>query len=148
MEVNMKLLRLFIAVIFLMVAGVALAGKGGPVVSGYWEGYGQAMYPDGTIVEIALVEALLVQEGNFIYGGAEFTVIIDDISMPPQAAQMSGHISGNEIKGLLGGCISEAPDCLGSGVFEGKLCGNKMTGTIMDLGDGSTSVVTLHRMPD
>lgn len=144
----MKLFKLLIAVSFLMLAAEAVAGKGGPIVSGYWEGSGQAMYPDGTIVEIALVEALLVQEGNFIYGGAEFTVIIDDISMPPQAAQMSGHISGNEIKGLLGGCLSEAPDCLGSGVFEGKLCGNKMTGTIMDLGDGSTSVVTLHRMPD
>lgn len=144
----MKLLKLFIAVIILMLAGVALAGKGGPILSGYWEGSGQAIYPDGTIVDITLVEALLIQEGNFIYGGAEFTVVIGDISMPPQGAQMSGHISGNEIKGLLGGCISEAPNCVGAGVFEGKLCGNKMTGTIMDLGDGSTSVVTLHRMAD
>ena len=65
-----------------------------------------------------------------------------------QLGQMSAHISGNKLKGVLGGCLSEAPDCLGAAVFEGKLSGNMLRGTVMDLSDGSTSVITLHRMAD
>ena len=129
-----------------MVAGTVVAGKGGPIASGYWEGSGQAMYPDGTSAEITLVQTLLTQEGNFIFGEAEFTVIVGENEPAIQAGQMSGHISGNDIMGLLGGCFTEAPDCIGAGVFEGKLSGNKLIGTVIDLGDGSTSVITLHRI--
>ena len=144
----MKLFQVLVAVGFLMVAGVAVAGEGGPIASGFWVGSGQAMYPDGTSAEITLVQTLLTQEGNFIYGGAEFTVIVGDNDPTVQAGQMSGQISGNDVTGVLGGCFAEAPNCIGAGVFAGKLSGNKLTGTVIDLSDGSTSVITLHRMVD
>jgi hypothetical protein len=146
MEVVMKLIKVLVAAVFLLAAGVAVAGKGGPIASGYWEGSGQAVYPDGTIAEITLVEALLLQDGNFIYGGAEFMVIIGDNEPVSQEGQLSGHISGNAITGVMGGCFAEAPNCIGVGIFEGKLSGNKLRGTIVDLSDGSTSVITLHRL--
>jgi hypothetical protein len=142
----MKLIKILLAAGLLLVAGGAVAGKGGPIASGYWMGDGQAIYPDGTIAEIISVAALLTQDGNFIYGDAEFHVVINDGDPLMQQGQMSGHISGNAIKGVLGGCLGEAPNCLGAGMFEGKLSGNKLTGTVMDLSDGSTSVITLHRM--
>ena len=63
-----------------------------------------------------------------------------------QAGQLSGHISGNAIKGVMGGCFAEAPNCIGAGIFDGKLSGNKLTGTVVDLSDGSTSAITLHRV--
>jgi hypothetical protein len=148
MEVKMKFFQVLIAVSFLMAAGVAVAGKGGPIASGFWEGSGQAMYPDGTSAEITLVQTLLTQEGNFIYGEAEFTVIVGENEPSTQAGQMSGHIRGNDVTGVLGGCFAEAPNCIGAGVFEGKLSGNKLTGTVIDLSDGSTSVITLHRVAD
>lgn len=148
MEVDMKLLRALVATGLLMTAGAAVAGKGGPVASGYWDGAGEAMYPDGTSAEITLVQALLTQDGNFIYGGAEFTVIVGENDPVTQAGQLSGYISGNAIKGVMGGCFAEAPNCIGSGIFDGKLSGNKLTGTVVDLSDGSTSVLTLHRIAD
>jgi hypothetical protein len=148
MEVKMKLFKALIAASFLLVAGNAFAGEGGPIVSGFWEGSGQAIYPDGTGADIILVQALLIQEGSFIYGDAGFIVIVGENDPTEQVGQMSGHISGNKISGLLGGCLAEAPECLGAGVFEGKISGNKLSGTIMDLSDGSTSVVTLYRLDD
>lgn len=144
----MKLLRALVAAGLLMTAGVAVAEDGGPIASGYWDGAGQAMYPDGTSAEITLVQALLNQDGKFIYGGAEFTVIVGENDPVTLAGQLSGYISGNAIKGVMGGCFPEAPDCIGTGVFDGKLSGNKLTGTVVDLGDGSTSVITLHRIAD
>jgi hypothetical protein len=148
MEVDMKLLRILVAIAFLMAAGAAIAGKGGPDASGYWIGSGQAIYPDGTLAEITLVQVLLTQDGNFIHGGAEFTVMIGENNPVMQEGQMSGNISGNVLKGVMGGCFAEAPNCIGAGIFEGKLSGNKLRGTVVDLSDGSTSVVTLHRMAD
>ena len=144
----MKLIKVFLAAGLLLVAGGAAAGKGGPIASGYWMGDGQAIYPDGTMAEIISVAAVLTQDGNFIYGGAEFHVVINDGDPVMQLGQMSAHISGNKLKGVLGGCLSVAPDCLGAAVFEGKLSGNMLRGTVMDLSDGSTSVITLHRMAD
>ena len=56
---------------------------------------------------------------------------------------------GNKIKGVLGGCFGPPPEeCLGAGTFEGKLSGNKMTGTMLDLSDGSTSYIVLRRAPN
>jgi hypothetical protein len=69
MEVVMKLFKITVAMVLLLAASVAVAGKGGPIISGYWEGSGQAIYPDGTIADIVLVQALLSQNGNFIHGG-------------------------------------------------------------------------------
>ena len=144
----MKLLRILVAIAFLMAAGAGIAGQGGPDASGYWVGSGQAIYPDGTLAEITLVQVLLTQDGNFIHGGAEFTVIIGENEPMVQEGQMSGNISGNAINGVMGGCFAPAPSCVGVGVFEGKFSGNKLRGTVVDLSDGSTSVVTLHRMSD
>ena len=144
----MKLFKVLMAVCFLMTASVAVAGKGGSIASGFWEGSGQAMYPDGTSAEITLIQALLTQEGNFIYGGAEFTVIVGENDPSTQPGQISGHISGNDLTGVMGGCFADAPDCIGAGIFEGKLSGNKLTGTVTDLSDGSTSVITLYRLTD
>ena len=144
----MKLFKVLMAVCFLVAASVAVAGKGGPIASGYWEGSGQAMYPDGTSAEITLVQTLLTQEGSFIYGGAKFIVIVGENDPSEQLGQMSGHISGNDLRGVMGGCFTEAPDCIGAGIFEGKLSGNKLTGTVTDLSDGSTSVITLYRLTE
>jgi len=141
----MKFLKVLLIAFFLLSAGAAVAGKGGPIVTGAWEGSGQAIYPDGTIAEIILVEAFLVQDGNFIHGGAVFTVIIGENDPVANEGQLSGHISGNALKGLLGGCFADAPNCIGAGVFEGKISGNRLTGTVLDLSDGSTSVITLYR---
>ncbi len=130
-------------------SGVAMAGKGGPLASGHWTGTGQAMYVDGTTAEIVFVSVDLTQEGNFLYGIAGFAVIIGDDPEPQeQFGQFSGHISGNAITGVMGGCFTEAPDCLGAAIFNGKLSGNAMTGTVVDFSDGSTSVLTLQRNGD
>ena len=137
-----------LAIGLLIVFAPAYAGKGGPIAAGYWEGAGQAVYPDGTIAEITLVQAMLFQDGNFISGSAEFEVVIDGNPPTVQQGQLSGHIFGNEIKGVLGGCFGPAPDCLGAGTFEGKLNGNTMSGTMLDLSDGSTSIIVLYRAPN
>jgi hypothetical protein len=137
-----------LALLLLVFSGAALAGKGGPIAAGYWEGSGEAIYPDGTKANIVLVQALLAQDGNFIHGGAAFSVIIGDADPVTQEGQMSGHLRGNKVKGLLGGCFGDAPNCVGAGVFEGKLSGNRLTGTVLDLSDGSTSVITLYRVAD
>ena len=136
-----------LAISLLLVFAPAWAGKGGPIAEGYWVGAGQAIYPDGTIADITRVEALLFQDGNFIYGDAEFDVVVDGYPMVTQQGQMSGHIHGNALTGVLGGCLGPAPECLGAGTFEGKLSGNKLSGTMRDLSDGSTSVIVLHRAP-
>lgn len=137
-----------LALVLLVFSGAVMAGKGGPIASGYWEGSGEAIYPDGTKADIVLVQALLAQDGNFIFGGAAFSVIVGDGELDTQEGQMSGHLKGNKLKGLLGGCLDEAPDCIGAGVFEGKLSGNKLSGTVRDLSDGSTSFITLYRVSD
>lgn len=142
-----KLLAI-LALGFLTVAGAAVAGKGGPIISGEWAGTGQAMYVDGTSAEIDSVFAGLYQEGNFFSGYGIFDVTVGGVPQPQQFAQISGHISGNAVTGVLGGCFTEAPDCVGAGIFEGKLSGNKLTGTVVDLSDGSTSVLTLYRLTD
>ena len=144
----MKLLKVLVAAGLLLAASIAIAGKGGPIASGAWDGQGQAIYPDGTIADITLVEAFLGQDGNFISGYASFQVEINGEALEPQEGQMSGYISGNSISGVLGGCMPYAPFCQGAAVFDGKLSGNKLTGTVRDLSDGSTSVITLYRMPD
>ena len=144
-----KLLAI-LALGFLTVAGAAVAGKGGPIITGEWAGTGQAMYVDGTSAEIDSVFAGLYQEGNFFSGFAFFDVTVGGVPQPQQVAQISGYISGNAIKGVLGGCIPPAiaPNCEGAAILEGKLSGNKLTGTVVDLSDGSTSVITLHRLAD
>jgi len=121
-----------------LVAGVgAFAGQGGPIVAGSWTGYGQAIYMDGTMAQITIESAMLYQQGDFVYGNAQFSVAIggdDPILLPP--AQLSGHVQGNRIKGTFGACFGPAPNCFGAAVFEGKISGNKMTGTVIDLSDG------------
>ena len=140
-----SILRFFVAVAFLATAATAIAGKGGPTVEGDWTGAGQAVYPDGTSAVILEVEASLLQDGHFFYGEASFIVSIGESDPFPQGAQMSGHIKGNALTGLMGFCFDDAPDCIGAGVFEGKLSGNRLSGTVVDLSDGSTSFITLHR---
>lgn len=142
-----KLLSI-LAIALLIVFAPAYAGKGGPIAEGLWLGAGHAVYPDGTIAEITRVEALLSQDGNFIYGYAEFDVTIDGYQMDTQVGQMSGHLMGNKITGVLGGCEEPAPACGGAGTFDGKLSGNRMTGTMLDLSDGSTSYIVLRRAPN
>ena len=144
----MKLIKILLIASLLLVAGGAVAGEGGPIASGFWTGDGQAIYPDGTMAEIIYVGALLSQDGKFLYGGAEFHVVINDGDPVKQQGQMSAYISGNAVKGVMGGCLTVAPDCLGVAVFEGKLSGDMLRGTVMDLSDGSTSVITLYRSTD
>lgn len=132
----------------ILCAAGAFAGKGGPLVAGSWAGLGQAIYMDGTTAELAVDFASVYQKGNFVYGDAQFTVKVG--GAPPQTlpGQVSGYIQGNVLKGTFGVCVTAAPDCIGAAVFEGKIAGNTLNGTIIDLSDGSTSVVTLYRMAD
>jgi hypothetical protein len=100
------------------------------------------------MADITSVDAYLTQNGKFLSGYASFQVEIDGDELDLQEGQMSGHISGNAISGVLGGCDPYAPYCAGAAVFEGKLSGNKLTGTVTDLSDGSTSMIILYRMPE
>ena len=118
---------------------------GDQVGAGQWEGTGQGIYMDGTTSQITDVTANLSQEGTFIYGTAAFTVTVGVNDPVTQGGQLSGHIQGNAIKGLFGGCIGPAPDCEGGAIFEGKLTGDELLGTVVDLTDGSTFTLTLQR---
>jgi hypothetical protein len=130
----------------LMIAGPAYAGKGGPIVAGYWEGSGEAIYPDGTKAEVTLVQVQVFQEGQFIYGLSEFEVDLGAGGPIVQAAQLSGYMDGNIIIGVMGGCLGPAPDCIGGGILRGKVSGNRLQGTLQDLSDGSTAIITLRRL--
>lgn len=143
--------RKFVAVLALSILGAAgaVAAKGGPIVAGFWAGAGQAIYMDGTIAEIAVDRVDISQVGNFVYGDSQFTVTLGD--GPPQTllGQLSGYIQGNALKGTFGGCAPDgAPDCVGAAIFDGKISGNRLSGTVVDLSDGSTGVITLYRMAD
>jgi hypothetical protein len=137
-----------LAIGLLLVLAPAYAGKGGPIAEGIWSGAGHAIYPDGTTAEITRIDAQLFQDGMFVYGDAEFDVVVEGFPMYTQPGQMSAHMYGNKIKGVLGFCLPAAPECVGAGVFEGKLSGNRLTGTMRDLSDGSTAVIVLRRMPN
>ena len=115
------------------------------VAAGQYEGTGQGIYMDGTTSQITDVTANLSQEGTFIYGTAAFTVTVGVNAPVTEAGQLSGHIQGNAIKGLFGGCAGPAPDCVGGAIFEGKLTGDELSGTVVDLRDGSTFTLTLQR---
>lgn len=144
--------RKLTAVLALSILGAAgaFAGNGGPVAAGDWEGLGQAIYMDGTTAEIVVDSVTIFQEGNFVYGNAKFTVKVgggDPQELP--GISLSGYIHGNVLKGTFGFCMSVAPpDCVGAAIFEGRIAGNTLSGTAVDLSDGSTSVVTLHRIAD
>ena len=119
----------------------------GQVAAGQWGGTGEGIYMDGTTSDISLVTAEVFQEegSNFFYGTAQFTVSVGGNDPVTQGGQMSGHIQGNAIKGLFGGCITVAPDCFGAAIFDGKLTGDDLYGTVVDLNDGSTFTLTLQR---
>jgi hypothetical protein len=136
-----------VALSILCAAG-AFAGKGGPIIAGSWAGLGQAIYMDGTTAEISVDFVSVYQKGNFVYGDSQFTVTIGGGSTQTLPGQLSGYIQGNLLKGAFGMCMLAAPDCVGAAVFEGKISGNMLSGTIIDLSDGSTSAVTLYRMAD
>jgi hypothetical protein len=103
----------------------------------------QGIYADGTTAEI-VVTLDLNEEGDFVHGTAGFTVDIDGSAIE-QAGQISGHIQGNAINGIFGGCITVAPDCAGGAIFEGKVTGDELNGSVVDLNDGSTITITLQR---
>ena len=122
-----------------------LSGSDGQVAAGQYAGTGQGIYMDGTTSQITDVTANISQEGTFIYGTAAFTVTVGVNDPVTQGGQLSGHIQGNAIKGLFGGCITVAPDCVGGAIFDGKVTGDELNGTVVDLNDGSTFTLTLQR---
>jgi len=141
----MKFQIFFSFVLSLLLASAsALAQMTGPTIAGAWEGNGEAMYLDGTTAEIVSVTAQLTQEGSFFYGVAEFEVLIG-VATVSQQGQFSGYLRGGYVKGVLGGCVQQAPACAGAATFEGRLSGPWLTGTVTDLSDGSISSVTLYR---
>jgi hypothetical protein len=122
-----------------------LSGGDGQNAAGQYAGTGQGIYMDGTTSEITNVTANVIQEGDFIYGQAQYTVTVGANSPVVEGGQLSGHIQGNTIKGLFGGCSGPAPACVGGAIFDGKLTGNELNGTVLDLSDGSTFTLTLQR---
>lgn len=122
-----------------------LSGGDGLVAAGQYVGTGQGIYMDGTTSEITDVTSNVSQDGNFIYGTAAFTVRVGVNDPVMQGGQLSGHIQGDAIKGLFGGCTGPAPDCVGAAIFDGKLTGSELFVTVVDLRDGSTFTLTLQR---
>ena len=122
-----------------------LSGGDGLVAAGQYVGTGQGIYMDGTTSEITDVTSNVSQDGNFIYGTAAFTVRVGVNDPVMQGGQLSGHIQGDAIKGLFGGCTGPAPDCVGAAIFDGKLTGSELFVTVVDLSDGSTFTLTLQR---
>ena len=143
----MKIRLLSMLALSLFIATGAVAGKGGKNIAGMWEGTGQAMYMDGTTAEITVDSASIYQEGEFVYGDVSLTYVIGGNSTS-QLGQVSGHIQGNVLTGIFGGCQGPAPDCKGVSILDGKITGKgkKISGTVTDLNDGSVSVITLKRM--
>jgi len=115
------------------------------VGAGTWEGTGQGIYPDGTTSQITDAVAVLTQDGNFISGTAQFNLSVGGVDQGLQVGQLSGHIQGNAVKGIFGGCPVPAPDCVSGAIFEGKITGDELFGTVLDLGDGSTGTLNLQR---
>ena len=113
-----------------------------------WTGTGEAMYMDGTTADITVDYASLTQQGNFVYGNSQFTVKVGENDPQTLPGQISGYIHGNVLKGTFGVCLTVAPDCIGAAVFEGKITGKTLSGTVIDLSDGSTGVVTLKRVSE
>ncbi len=141
--------QLSILALTLSIVTSAFAGKGGPTVAGMWTGNGQAIYMYGTIVDIEVNEASLYQKGKFVYGDTQITIKIDDEVVATQSGNMSGFIQGNTIKGTFGGCDSTIPPvCAGAAILEGKITGKTLSGTVIDLSDGSTGMITLKKVSD
>lgn len=122
-----------------------LSGGDGQVAAGQYEGTGQGIYMDGTTSVITDVTANIFQDDTFIYGMAAYTVTVGVNDPVTLGGQLSGHIQGNAIKGLFGGCTGPAPECVGAAIFEGELTGDELLGTVVDLSDGSTFTLTLQR---
>jgi len=145
-----KVLAMLALSLFIVTSAVAGKGEGGPNIAGMWEGTGQAMYMDGTTAVFTVDFASIYQEGKFVYGDIQITTIVGENDPVTQPGQVSGHIQGNVLKGTFGGCLTVAPDCFGVSTLEGKITGKnkKISGTVIDLSDGSTGVVTMTRMTE
>lgn len=144
----MSLRPIFILALNLFLVTSAVAGPGGINISGTWKGAGQAMYVDGNTATIAIDPVSISQtDDGFVYGTVSLTYEIGGVTTS-QTGQVSGHIQGNVLKGILGFCQTVAPDCVGLSILDGKITGNSMSGTVTDLSDGSVSVITLKRMSE
>ena len=140
----MSLRTIFTLALSLLIGTSAVAG-GGVNIAGTWVGTGKAMYVDGTTATITINPASISQEDGFVYGVVSLTYEIGGVTTS-QAGQVSGHIQGNVLRGIFGGCAGAAPNCQGASILDGKITGNTMSGTVTDLSDGSVSVITLKRM--
>jgi hypothetical protein len=138
-----KLLSMIALSVFIVTSAVA---GGGINIQGTWVGKGQAMYVDGTTATIGIDPVSISQtDDGFVYGTVSLTYEIGGVTTS-QTGQVSGHIQGNVLKGILGFCQTVAPDCVGLSILDGKITGNSMSGTVTDLSDGSVSAITLKRM--
>jgi hypothetical protein len=127
------LLTLFFGVIF---AASALAGPAN--IEGLWTGDGEAILPDGVKCVINSIEGDVSQDGTLLYGTFDFT-----ISSGPcpggEDIPFTGNISaGNRIKALL-----FVPGVGGIGVLDAKLRGKTISGVLVDLSDGSTTIFSV-----
>lgn len=143
----MNLRPIFILALSLFVVTSAVAGPGGINIAGTWVGTGKAMYVDGTTATITIDPASISQEDGFVYGVVSLTYEIGGVTTSQQG-QVSGHIQGNNLKGIFGFCQTVAPDCKGVSILDGKITGKSMSGIVTDLNDGSVSVITLKRIAE
>jgi hypothetical protein len=148
----MNLRLLFMLVLSLFIATGAVAGKGGKNIAGSWEGSGTAMYVDGTTADIDVGPISISQDGAFVWGTVSLSYTVHnptgDIPVEISDGKVSGHIQGNVLTGVFGGCAPEgAPACQGASILDGKITGKgkKIEGTVTDLSDGSVSVITIQR---
>ena len=80
----MKFRLISMLALSLLIVTSAFAGSGGVNITGIWVGEGKAMYVDGTTADIAIQEASIYQEEDFVYGSVLLTYTIGEVTSPPQ----------------------------------------------------------------
>jgi hypothetical protein len=111
-----------------------------PGLLGEWAGSGQAIYPDGQVVEFNITGNLETNEGSLLAGSFDFTLTVDpDTTF---VVYFTGHVSQDrQIKLLL---IAEGSP-FGTGIAEAEWKGNKIEGVVRDFSDMSTGYFVLER---
>ncbi len=144
---DIKFVRSFLIIgLFFATGGLAVAND----LTGTWEGTGQAVFPDGTIIGGITFVGTAEQDETTGLFSAIFTFTFIDPSTGHEVSQnafATGHATKNgKLTGLLSALIDQDAPPVAFAVFEGKVSGNKITGVVRDFNDTSTSVLSGTRV--
>jgi hypothetical protein len=111
-----------------------------PDLLGEWTGSGQAIYPDGQVIDFYITGNLETKEGSLLAGSFDFALTVaPDTTF---VVYFTGHVSEDrQIKLLL---IAEGSP-FGTGIAEAEWKGNKIEGVVRDFSDMSTGYFVLER---